>query len=261
MLVIAKDAEQQFLKEAQQCREHFPNHRCLFLRFSKLSSDRADNFSLLMDELRASLDDSSSQVYLCTDGDVFILNRYLTHKRVQKILAHLAPNLQPALPHEELADLFEIGIDWHRIRNLCEKKISRLQTIVYENHKPEKDFLSPQDALNHIDKGLIQSLPERRSVRDQTEIMVVEDDAFSQRLLNHVLKDKYPVSMTSDGAGALLSYVKKAPDVLFLDIGLPDIDGHEVLKKVFEMDPDAYVVMFSGNGDKNNVRIAQIKKF
>ena len=48
-------------------------------------------------------------------------------------------------------------------------------------------------------------------------------------------------------------YVNKAPAVRFLDIGLPDIDGHTVLKKVFEIDPDAYVVMFSGNGDKENV--------
>ena len=50
-----------------------------------------------------------------------------------------------------------------------------------------------------------------------------------------------------------MSYVNKAPDVLFLDIGLPDINGHEVLEKLFKLDPDAYVVMFSGNGDKENI--------
>ena len=59
--------------------------------------------------------------------------------------------------------------------------------------------------------------------------------------------------MTGDGQGALMGYVNKAPDVLFLDIGLPDIDGHAVLEKIFKLDPDAYVVMFSGNKDRDNV--------
>ena len=50
-----------------------------------------------------------------------------------------------------------------------------------------------------------------------------------------------------------MNYVNKAPDVLFLDIGLPDINGHDVLERLFKLDPQAYVVMFSGNGDRENV--------
>jgi two-component system chemotaxis response regulator CheY len=41
--------------------------------------------------------------------------------------------------------------------------------------------------------------------------------------------------------------------VLFLDIGLPDIDGLKVLERIFKLDPQAYVVMFSGNGSKEHI--------
>jgi len=81
----------------------------------------------------------------------------------------------------------------------------------------------------------------------------VEDDLFSQRLVANVLQSKFELTMAEDGQGAIMGYVKHAPDVLFLDIGLPDIDGHAVLEKLFQIDPQAYVVMFSGNGDKENV--------
>ena len=50
-----------------------------------------------------------------------------------------------------------------------------------------------------------------------------------------------------------MQYVTHAPDVLFLDIELPDITGHDVLQKVLEMDPDAFVIMLSGNGNKENI--------
>ncbi len=93
----------------------------------------------------------------------------------------------------------------------------------------------------------------RREARKTSAIMVVEDDAFTQKLIQNTIKDTHKLSIAGDGQGAIMTYVNKAPDVLFLDIGLPDIDGLKVLEKIFKIDPHAYVVMFSGNGDKKNI--------
>ena len=43
------------------------------------------------------------------------------------------------------------------------------------------------------------------------------------------------------------------PDMIFLDIGLPDVTGLEILDEIFQIDPKAHVVMLSGNGSRDNV--------
>ncbi|MCB1720557.1 MAG: response regulator [Rhodospirillales bacterium] len=256
-MVIVKNTENIFLQELKNCWESFPTHRCLHLKFSQLEQDKEEWFDNVLAALRSVLEDKSAQLYLCHDNDIFVLTRYVTQKRVDNFLAHLTPILAPA-PAKELVALFEIGVHWAKLRTLCEKKIEniKLERTQKQEHAKKKEEiaqLNREETLKTLNKDLIDSISKRRAGRDMPEIMVVEDDLFSQRLVDNALKNKYLLSMTGDGQGAIMSYVNKAPDVLFLDIGLPDINGHEVLEKLFKLDPDAYVVMFSGKGDKENV--------
>lgn len=55
------------------------------------------------------------------------------------------------------------------------------------------------------------------------------------------------------GKASTISYVEHAPDIVFLDIHLPDMDGRELLKQIREFDGDAYVVMLSGDSLPRNV--------
>ncbi len=255
MLMIVKDAEKTLFQELKSCWTDFPAHRCLQLKFSQLEGDREDWLPVILKTLRNFIDDPSAQLYLCHDDDIFIITRMITHKRTTEFLSHLPNQLAP-IPLQGLAALFEIGVDWTRLKTMCAKKIENLQIL--ENlqktkKKEEVAKVSREETIQTLDNDLISSLAMRRDMRAKAEIMVVEDDPFSQQLIHNALKNKYSVSMTGDGQGAIMNYVNKAPDVLFLDIGLPDINGHEVLEKLFKIDPTAYVVMFSGNGDKENI--------
>ena len=54
--------------------------------------------------------------------------------------------------------------------------------------------------------------------------------------------------------GELRALMRSAScDVLVLDINLPDIEGFDVLAKLRQIDPEGYIVMLSGNGDRENV--------
>lgn len=258
MLVVTKNTEDTLFQSLKEHWEKQPTHRCLHLKFSQIQDDTKDWLEVLLYELRQVIDDKTAQVYVCHDEDIFIVTRALTQKRADEILAHLSPKLSPALLSSGLASLFEIGVDWPKLRTLVNKKIENLQLLQEQEKKKQQQkievaMVKRETALKTIDRDLVSSLSERRAKRETLEIMVVEDDPFSQKLVKNALGKKYSLSMTADGQGAVMSYVGKAPDVLFLDIGLPDINGHEVLKKLFKLDPDAYVVMFSGNGDKENV--------
>lgn len=265
MQIINKNTEERLLHELKSCWEIMPTHRCLHLKLSQVTEQQIDAlpevvkkewYDVIFNTFREIMDDQSSQFYICTDRDIFILTRMLTQKRVDEVLAHLASKLTPTLLPPGLASLFEIGVDWPVLRSICKKKIENIALLESLNAKEEKEKLekvSKKEALNSLNTELIKSLGERREKRDEPVIMVVEDDPFSQKMVSNALKDKFEVCMSADGVGALMSYVSNAPDVLFLDIGLPDIDGHEVLERLFKIDPKAYVVMFSGNGDRDNV--------
>ncbi len=80
-------------------------------------------------------------------------------------------------------------------------------------------------------------------------VLVVDDEASILTALSQLLNDEgYLTLTTRSGEEALELYAKKRPDVVLLDIWLPDRDGLEILQTLLEIDPHAAVVMMSGHG-------------
>jgi DNA-binding NtrC family response regulator len=83
--------------------------------------------------------------------------------------------------------------------------------------------------------------------------MLIEDDAFSRKLVENVVGKQYEITSLATADQALNTYARTAPNLLFLDIDLPDVTGHELLAKIMALDPEAHVVMLSGNADRENI--------
>lgn len=250
-------AENALLERMRHFWIHERNKRCLILKVSQHEQPAQAWEKLLRSMVEGEYRDDCDEMMIGHDGDIYIFSRTMTTRLLHKFLAHLAQKLPPALIAPESAELFEVGVDWPRMRDLCDRKIALAQAkSVVQNSAVDIELLSPARALDEISDPLVRSINERRAKRSSPQIMIVEDDKFSQRLVSNALGEKFSLSVSEDGEGAILSYVNKTPDVLFLDIGLPDIDGLEVLQKIFDMDPQAYVVMFSGNGNRENIKRA-----
>lgn len=86
-----------------------------------------------------------------------------------------------------------------------------------------------------------------RKQRVITEVLVVEDQLFSRRILWGLLKQSYQTHLAADAKEAWSMYLMFAPDVVFLDIELPDIDGHRLFQFLKAIDPEAYIVMVTAN--------------
>lgn len=256
MLIVVKNAEEALLREIKIRALTDPTNRCLYWRSSLLDQDREQWLPSFLRMLESLLLSEPSQAYLCHDGDIFVIARTLTNKISSTLLTHLSPKLGPASSQEGLATLFEIGISADRLITLGRAKIENRKILEQKNTQKKKEEIVPVDlekTLQEINHQMIETLAKRRTDREAPEIMIVEDDAFSQKLVTNALSNKYRLNISGDGRGAIMAYVTRAPDVLFLDIGLPDMDGHAVLEHIFKMDPDAYVVMFSGNSNKDNI--------
>jgi len=71
--------------------------------------------------------------------------------------------------------------------------------------------------------------------QDGLRVLVVDDEPAIQRFLNTALSaEGYTVFAAASGAEALSAVVAHRPDLIILDLGLPDMDGSEVTRRVRE---------------------------
>jgi len=70
------------------------------------------------------------------------------------------------------------------------------------------------------------------SVNQDIDILIVDDTIANLQLLAGMLKeDGYKVRPASSGKIALEAIAKKAPDLILLDIKMPEMDGYEVCSR------------------------------
>jgi DNA-binding SARP family transcriptional activator len=91
-------------------------------------------------------------------------------------------------------------------------------------------------------------------------VLVVEDNVLSRELTNAVLKSAgYGVIVAKDGAEALMLIGREKIDLMLLDVDLPFIDGHSLLKAARENGVDVPAIFISGlPGDEIEVRAFEV---
>ena len=86
--------------------------------------------------------------------------------------------------------------------------------------------------------------------------LVVEDDDDVRQLLRDILEQAgFTVHTASSGREGVELAREHSPVVVTLDIGLPDFDGLEVLRRIRQM-TDAYIVMLTGREDETDTLLA-----
>ncbi len=84
----------------------------------------------------------------------------------------------------------------------------------------------------------------------QAQILVVDDEPDIRQLVQEILEDEgYSVQVAKDGENARLVYTQQKPDLVLLDIWMPDIDGISLLKEwASSGNLESQVVIMSGHG-------------
>ena len=81
-------------------------------------------------------------------------------------------------------------------------------------------------------------------------ILIVDDDPLILKTLSsHFTNSGYEVLTAADGREGLQKYTDAMPDLVILDIRLPDVDGLEALKRIRGIDPKALVVIITAFDD------------
>ncbi len=85
------------------------------------------------------------------------------------------------------------------------------------------------------------------------KILVIDDEKSIRTTLQEILQyENYEVDLASSGPEGLEMFAKKKYDIVLCDIKMPEMDGLEVLEKIFETASDTQVIMISGHGNVEN---------
>lgn len=84
---------------------------------------------------------------------------------------------------------------------------------------------------------------------DKPLILVVDDEPDIRELIKDILEDEnYHVRIAADGQEAQRVFSEEQPDLILLDIWMPDIDGISLLKEFKQQNKSVTIVMMSGHG-------------
>jgi two-component system, chemotaxis family, chemotaxis protein CheY len=93
-------------------------------------------------------------------------------------------------------------------------------------------------------------------------ILIVEDQDFSRKLMYDLLARQftYTCHVAKNAVEAIELYASHAPDIVFLDIGLPDHSGHDIATLIKNHDPKSYIIMVTANIFIKDVETAKKNK-
>ena len=207
----------------------------------KLQQLHKDSDEVIKDISGQLKEDSTAMIYQFSDSDVILMRR-------------------PSKDSEREAaqGLFE-GVEEKIGKKLCE--YSNLSKDLYNYQKlADARFLTAKRVKAYqamADGNRVASIPLRRERHDDPVIMIVEDDRFTASYAANILNKDYDVVVAKTGEEAILSHIEHAPDMVFLDIHLPGLDGLDTLRAVKKIDPKAFIFMLSVDTVKQNIMQAQ----
>lgn len=221
------------------------NWRCIHIQSHNISPvPYLEVNAAVLNKLKTQYKNVDCDIIICRDEDVLLIGRSSDLSILENIQTVLTEQCRAdEKPEVKLYDLF---YGWREVRKaLLAKTPEGTAIIPLEPEIPFIDTAALQDIFRAAQK--------RRKARNPIHILLVEDDELTRKLTSNLFKENYAVLTAKDAQEAIMNYLLHAPDIVFLDINLPDHNGFQVLKEILAHDPGAYVVMFSGNNYLDNI--------
>lgn len=113
---------------------------------------------------------------------------------------------------------------------------------------PESNISPNRLKLSHRKKNQILTIPDKKKRGDNRIILVEDDDGVNQFIITVLRQHKYAVVGCANGEEALDIFEnnKAKFDICIVDVGLPDIEGPDLVKKFLLQEPNIKVLFTSG---------------
>lgn len=96
-------------------------------------------------------------------------------------------------------------------------------------------------------------------MNNKFKVLLIEDDHNIKTFVKAILTTNgYQTIEAKDGAGGLMLYHSYCPDLIILDLGLPDMDGIELIQEVRKQGDVPIIVLSARNSEKDKVEALDI---
>lgn len=254
MQVVTKQAEELLTKALSNTESDSQTWFAVHFICSKLQPENGDpkSLNIAINKINDILTDETGIIYSCNDKDIIILCAKTPINQLNKLvedIKFLFVNDPFACSEEsDFGKVYNLGDSHEQFYYMARQK-QVANDELHEKKEQAEDENEPK-----VNAFLLDDSLKNRHKRHRLQILVVEDHDFSRKLVIDALGRDYDSIAAANGKQAIERYAANAPNIVFLDIGLPKIDGHNVLKRIMEMDKDAFVVMLSANTYANDVK-------
>jgi two-component system, chemotaxis family, chemotaxis protein CheY len=152
-----------------------------------------------------------------------------------------------------------------RADEVDEELLANFKDEVDENENLAPDSISSTLTASREQIDLYREAQAQKPYRKQLQLLVVEDQVFSQKLLCEILRsvrvrnnNESPVIDATTGIHeAWKTFLKKAPDIVFIDLNLSDGSGHTLARAIKEVDAAARIVIVTANNYEEEIGVAR----
>ncbi|EOW8912832.1 response regulator [Listeria monocytogenes] len=83
-------------------------------------------------------------------------------------------------------------------------------------------------------------------------VLIADDSSFMRTRIKEIIKqnDYHVIAEAKDGKEAIDYFTHYQPDIVLLDLTMPNVDGIIALRKIMEINPNANVIVFSALATK-----------
>ena len=94
---------------------------------------------------------------------------------------------------------------------------------------------------------------------DNLKILICDDSILARKQLKDIISTLGTPTFieASDGQGAIDKYKETTPDLVFLDIVMPKIDGNIAIQEIMAFDPNATIIIASSVGTQSQLKCAR----
>ncbi len=172
----------------------------------------------------------AGKIYVCNDREILVLMHWGKANGADTV----GNTITAKLPEKSCTI---------RVQEATVEGVTTLKLLIGQREEASSDAI-PADA---------------RVARKENIIMVADDDMYMRMLVKKGAQSIATVHEVSNGDEVMEAYKQHMPDILFLDIHLPDRDGTILLHDILAVDHAAYIVMLSADSSQENVQLTVSK--
>ena len=153
-------------------------------------------------------------------------------------------------------DILDLSIHWKhliKLMDLITLPHAKAAEPKGEGVSIKPNAVTPDDFKISLSREIVTHLKTSRQTRPRPVLLLVEDNPVVLQIAKAVVEKHFDVVMAETVRQALVYYQRHLPDMVFLDIQLPDGNGVELLEQILDADNEAYVIMLSSDTQKAKI--------